>query len=267
MVGLYCFKRFFDFFIFKTFFTLYAKLSNNESKIKARKFSKKKGYHTTAWRIYWITLLTNHKSNRKGLNIIASNLDIKKPYKKALNTLTNALNRFLVDRKLNKLGLNNWTTRHISLKDIDRLTKLNELSHSTLKKLGELQQIKNYDTISREDLIYALLRSKNPNEHNYITHITNNIDTNNIDNEIRGKINDIRQSVTNLGNLLSNKERKEITKELYESLRKINNTNWNTRLRRRQKERLLTQLINQNNELVKKKGLCILIMTIYSIEE
>ena len=110
------------------------------------------------------------------------------------------------------------------------------------------------------------MRSKNPNEHNYITHITNNIDRDNIDNEIRGRINDIRQSVTRLGNLLSNKERKEITKELYESLRKINNTNRNTRLGRRQKERLLTQLINQNNELV-KKGLCILIMMIYSIEE
>ena len=117
----------------------------------------------------------------------------------------NAFNRFLVDRKLNELGLTNWTRRYISLIDIDRITKLNELSHDTLKKLGELQQIKNYNTLPREELIYALLRSQNPNEHNYIPHITENIDLDNIDNEIRPKINDIRQTVTRLGNLLSNK--------------------------------------------------------------
>ena len=62
----------------------------------------------------------------------------------------NASNRFLVDRKLHELGLNNWITRYISLKDIDRITRLNELSHDTLKKLGELQQIKNYNTLPRE---------------------------------------------------------------------------------------------------------------------
>ena len=64
-----------------------------------------------------------------------------------------------------------------------------------------LQQIKNYNTLSRKELLYALFRSQNPKEHDYITHIRENIDLDNMDNEIRGKINNIRQTVTRLGNL------------------------------------------------------------------
>ena len=56
-----------------------------------------------------------------------------------------------------------------------------------------------------------------------------------------------------LGGILTNKKRKEITKELYESSKKINNTDPNTRLRKRQKENLLRRLIEQNNLLVKKE--------------
>ena len=227
-----------------------------KSRVKLENLARKKGItqmHEKTTEALIELLLTNHKFNRKELNIIASNLDIKKPQRKNLITLMNASNRFLVDRKLHELGLNNWITRYISLKDIDRITRLNELSHDTLKKLGELQQIKNYKTLPREELIYALLRSQNSNEHNYITHITENIDLDNIVNEIRRKINDIRLTVTKLGNLLCNKERKEIAKELNESEKKINNTNRNTRIRKTQKERLLIRPINQNNDLVKKE--------------
>ena len=122
-----------------------------------------------------------------------------------------------------------------------------------LKKLGELQRIKNYDTLTKENLIYALLRSQNPNEDNYIKHITSNINTTELDNEIRYTINDIKQLVTRLGDILTNKKRKEITKELYESLKKINNTNRNTKLRKRQKENLLKRLIEQYNLFSKKR--------------
>ena len=149
-----------------------------KSRVKLENLARKKGItqmHEKTTEALIELLLTNHKFNRKELNIIASNLDIKKAQTKTLNTLINAFNRF------------------------------RDLSHDTLKKLGELQQIKNYNTLPREELIYALLRSQNPNEDNYIPHITENIDLDNIDNEIRPKINDIRQTVTRLGNLLSNK--------------------------------------------------------------
>ena len=81
-----------------------------------------------------------------------------------------------------------------------------------LKKLGELQRIKNYDTLSKENLIYALLRSQNPNEDNYINYIINNINATELDDEIRAKINDIKQIVARLGGILTNEKRNESTK-------------------------------------------------------
>ena len=57
------------------------------------------------------------------------------------------------------------------------------------------------------------------------------------------------QLVTRLGNLLTNKERSKITKELNDILKKINNRNRNTRLRKKQKENILLRLIKQHNSL------------------
>ena len=146
-----------------------------------------------------------------------------------------------------------FSKRHIQINELDRIQRLNELSHETLKKPGELQRIKNYNTLSKEDLLYALLKSKNPNDNNYITHIINTIHTSELDKETRAIIKNIREKVTRLGSILTNKESTKITKVLYESLKKINNTNRNTRLRKKQKERLLKRLIEQNNSLVRKE--------------
>ena len=66
-------------------------------------------------------------------------------------------------------------------------------------------------------------------------------------------INYIKETVTRLGSIITNKERTKIAKELYETLKKINNTNPNTRLRKKHKERLLKELIDQNNLLVRKE--------------
>ena len=48
-------------------------------------------------------------------------------------------------------------------------------------------------------------------------------------------INYIRETVTRLGSIITNKERTKPTKELHETLKKINNANRNTRLRKKQK--------------------------------
>ena len=131
---------------------------------------------------------------------------------------------------LNKLG-----KRHIQINDLDRIQKLIKLSYETLKELVEPQRIKSYNTLSKEDLIYVLLRSKNSNEDNYISNIINRIDTSDLHNELRAMINYIRETVTRLGSIITNKERAKTTKELYETLKKINNANRNTRLRKKQK--------------------------------
>ena len=150
------------------------------------------------------------------------------------------------------MNLNKLAKRHIPINELGRIQKLNELSHETLKKPGELQRIKNYNVLSKEDLIYTLLRSKNPNEDNYISNIINRNDTSDLDNEIRAMINYIRETVTRLRSIITNKEKNKITKELNETLKNINNINRNTRLRK-QKERLLKKLIDQHNSLVRKE--------------
>ena len=84
-------------------------------------------------------------------------------------------------------------------------------------------------------MIYSLLRSENPNEDKYITLVTSTFDTSMLDEEIKEEINNIKQTVSRFGNLLTNKERTKITKELHNILKKKNNNKErNTRLRNRQ---------------------------------
>ena len=87
---------------------------------------------------------------------------------------------------------------------------------------------------------------------NYLDNIAINTDSTTIEGEIKTIINGTRQILTRLGPLLTNNERKKITKDLYESLKKLNNTDKNTRLRKKQKENMLKRLISQYNILFKK---------------
>ena len=141
----------------------------------------------------------------------------------------------------------------MSFNELDRVRKLNELSFKILKELSELQQVRGFDKISKEDLIYSLLRSQNPNEDKYIKLLTSTFDKSKLDNEIKEEINNINKVVSRLGNLLTNKERNKITKELNNILIKVNNKDKNTRLRNRQKENILIKLIKQHNSLAKNE--------------
>ena len=86
--------------------------------------------------------------NRKELNIIAKNLKIKKCQKLSINSLLNLLRDFLIEKELNDLSLNKLSKRYISINEFDRVRKLNELSHRTLKELEELQQVRNKNCIT-----------------------------------------------------------------------------------------------------------------------
>ena len=92
-------------------------------------------------------------------------------------------------------------------------------------------------------MIYSVSRSENPSEDKYIALVTSTFDTSRLDNEIKEQINNIKQVVSPLGNLLTNKERTKIAKELHNILKKVNNKDRNTRLRNRQKQNILIKLI------------------------
>ena len=87
-------------------------------------------------------------------------------------------------------------------------TRLNQKLLSDLKKLAKFQRIKNSDNLSKEDLLYTLLRSeKNHLEDNYMKNIQTMTK--------KAKINIIRILAPKLSNSLAKEERNVIRKELY----------------------------------------------------
>ena len=110
--------------------------------------------------------------------------------------------------------------------------KLQRKSIDELKQIGRLRRIKNSEKLTKEDLIISLLKSESSAlEHNFKKHLNNNNNNNNnnntddddndsYDDKIRGKIRDINVIFSRLGNIVANKYRKIITKELHEKEQK-----------------------------------------------
>ena len=78
-----------------------------------------------------------------------------------------------IRRKFSRLGLKTIGKRqNLSNKDVNKVKQLNELTTHGLKTIAKLREIKNYSNMTREQLIYTLLRSKKaPQEDNYLTHL------------------------------------------------------------------------------------------------
>ena len=100
----------------------------------------------------------------------------------------------------------------------------------------------NYDDLSKEDLIYTLLRSeKSLYKDNYEKYISNNTT-----DELRSRINIIRMLLARLGDIITKKDRDKIRKKLH----KIENKQ---KLTKTQKEKYLNYLIELVNFLDKKE--------------
>ena len=116
------------------------------------------------------------------------------------------------------------------------------MSLDDVKKIAILRRIKNYDKLWKEDLIYTLLISEsNPIESNYEKYITNNTN-----NEIKARINNIRIILARLGNAVTKNERNKIRKDLYKIEKK-------QKLIKTQKERVYRYLIQLANALNKRE--------------
>ena len=120
-----------------------------------------------------------------------------------------------------------------------------------------MRRIKNYDNLTKEDLIFSLLKSEsNPVERNYIKYFNNSIN-----DEIKCKINNIRLILSRLGNIVTKNDRKKIKKELYEIEKRQN-------LSDNEKEKIYDNLVKLANSLDKKKNnINIAIATNYIILE
>ena len=144
----------------------------------------------------------------------------------------------LLKMKLEKIS----KIQNISRNDLHKVTKLQDKSLDDLKKIAKLRRIKNYDNLSKEDLIYTLLRSESDLvESNYEKYINNNTN-----DQIKSEINNIRIILARLGNIITKNVRKKIKNDLYEIEKK-------QRLTKTQKERIYNHLIELANALNKKE--------------
>ena len=92
--------------------------------------------------------------------------------------------------------------------ELRKAEKLQNKSIDDLKEIARLRRIKNYDNLTKKDLIFSLLRSEsNPVEHNYMKYFNNSTN-----DEIKSKINDIRLILSRLGNIVTKNDRKKIKK-------------------------------------------------------
>ena len=96
------------------------------------------------------------------------------------------------------------------------------------------------------DLISSLLKSESSALENSFNNSDDNDDDDTYDGKIRGKISDIRMIFSRLGDVITNKDRKKITKELYEIEKKKN-------LSDKEKEKIYDHLVELVNTLNKKE--------------
>ena len=133
---------------------------------------------------------------RKEYNIIAKNRGIEEPQNMSTQELLN-----------------------ISKNEVNKAEKLQKKSIDELRQIAGCRRIKNREKLTKENLIISAIKSESSAaEQDFKKHFDNNT----YDDKIRGKISDIRIILSSLGNIVTNKDRKKIKRELYEIAKKKN---------------------------------------------
>ena len=146
-------------------------------------------------------------------------------------------------RKLKKVHFKKIAKKqNISRNELRKAKKLKDKSIDELQVIAKLRGIKNYDNLTKENLIFSLLKSgNNPAERNYMKYFNNSTN-----DEIKSKINDIRLILSRLGNIVTKNDRKKIKKELYEIGKRQNLSN-------NENETIYDDLVKLANTLDKKE--------------
>ena len=210
---------------------------------------------------------------RNEYDLIAKNRGIREPQNMSTEELIDTIIRYGIKRKVesNRRKLLKLLKikpekinkiQNISKNDLRKAKKLQNKSIDELRGIAKLRRIKNYDNLTKEDLIISLLKSEsNPVERNYMKYFNNSPsdddddsdDDDTYDDKIKDKINDIRMILSRLGNIVTINDRKEIKKELYEIEKKQN-------LSDNEKEKIYDHLIELVNTLDKKEHKKVIMM-------
>ena len=118
-----------------------------------------------------------------------------------------------ISKRLARFRLNKFASRqNISTADAKEILRLNKMQRTTLKRIAKLRNIKNFNGLTKENLIYTLLRSqKSLYENNYFNYIRNDTD-----DRIRAKVNNIRIELARLENIITEEDTDKFRKELYQ---------------------------------------------------
>ena len=125
----------------------------------------------------------------KSLITKAKKLGIKDSHKLSTKKLLNKINRYNISKKVTRLLREKIGERpNITKSDQDKALELYSLSLSNLKNLVKLRRIKNFRELTKDDLIYRLLRSEKVlQENNYLKYINNTTNS-----DLRDRINHAR---------------------------------------------------------------------------
>ena len=184
---------------------------------------------------------SNKWNQQKNHSLLIINKN-KNSHELSTKQLLNKVNRHNISKKVTRLLREKIEERpNITKSDLDKALELYSLSLSNLKDLPKLRRIKNFRELTKDDLIYTLLRSEEvPQENNYLKYINN---TRNSD--LRDRINHARMMTTKLGDILTNKEGHEIRKELYHMTK--------TKYTKITKEKAIARLIELTKDLYYKQ--------------
>ena len=139
-------------------------------------------------------------------NIVKDKLQNKiKQIKNNTNLLQNILAQVKKRKRLFEKGLKKIAKmQNLSQNELNQIAEMRGQSRDELERIAKIRRIKNYEEMSKEELIISLLKSKQS---------IAKLFKNNLNDD---KISDIRRILNRLRDILPKKYRKEITKELYE---------------------------------------------------
>ena len=132
--------------------------------------------------------------------------------------LLDTLSRYDTKRKVNsnrrkilKMGLEKIAKiQNISENELRKAENLQSKSIDELREIARLRGFKKLDDLTKEDLIFRLLKSEsNPVERSYMKYFNNGTNDDTYDDKIKSKINNIRIILNRLGNIVTKNDRKK----------------------------------------------------------
>ena len=161
---------------------------------------------------------TNLSQTEKIQNIVKNIFQNKiiEQIKKNTNLLQNILPHVKKTKRLFEKGLKKIAkVQNLSQNELNQIAEMRDQPQDELEQIAKIRTIKNYEEMSKEEIIISLLKSRQS-----IAELFNNNDNNN--NLYDNKISDIRRILNRLRDMLHKRYRKKIKEKLYEIERKEN---------------------------------------------